>query len=172
MRHRLKGGGGFLSGPTGPVCRLLLDFLVGQRLHHHRGLLRGGLLRGGRLGFLLRAGAGGRVDICVDIARRTHFGDLGLVLLDLLLGGGDFLAQGGVGPLGGHAPLGVVEFAQVYIGFADGVLLGGGGDVQLGNVRELLGLGRAGLGQVQRLGFQVVKRKNKKNLPSYFAWGF
>ena len=44
--------------------------------------------------------------------------------------------------------LGVIQLAQFHIGLLDGVFLGHVGGLQLGNLRQTLGRGHNGLGQV------------------------
>ena len=116
--------------------------------------------------------AGGDHHIIVNVASGLHLRNLGLVLLDLLFGSGDLLTQGHISPFGCHAPLRIIQLAQIDIGFADGILFGGIGDVQLGDVGELFGFGGPRLRQVQRLGFQLVKRSHMKNLLNSFSLGF
>ena len=74
------------------------------------------------------------------------------------LGGGDPLAEGGVARLRRTAPLGIVELADLQIGLADGVLLAGIVQGQLGDLHQLLGLGHAGPAQVGGFILQIVKK--------------
>ena len=98
------------------------------------------------------------------IALSLQLGDAVLVLLNVDLGGGDTLTQGHVGRLRGHAPLGIVQLADLHIRLLDGVLLAGVVQGQLGDLRKLLGLGHAGPAQIHCTILQFIQKSHIKNL--------
>ena len=108
--------------------------------------------------------------IIADVALLLELGNAGLVLLNVDLGGGDPLAQSHIGGLGRHAPLGVVELANLDISLADGVLLAGVVQAQLGDLSQLLGLGHASPAQVHRPILQFVKKSHMLSLLTVRHW--
>ena len=98
-----------------------------------------------------------------------ELGDAGLVLLNVAAGGGDPLAQGGIGRLGCAPLLGVIELADLQIGLTDGVLLAGIVQGQLGDLHQLLGLGHTGPAQIRRLVSQFVDKSHTTCLLAVYS---
>ena len=83
-----------------------------------------------------------------------------MVGLDGGFGRGDLLTGGGISAVGSGALLGVVQLAQLNVGLLDGILLAHIGGLQLGNLRQTLGLGNTGLGQIGGLVLQSIKKSH------------
>ena len=120
-------------------------------------LLHGGGSKGGRgRTVLIRPlhGLDGKDSILRLLYHGFHLGggfqlsDAVVVGLDQFPGDGDPLTGGGVGALGGVPVLGVVETAQLRVGLLDTALLSQIGCFQLGDLRQALGRGDAGLCQM------------------------
>ena len=122
--------------------------LVGGRALSGRLIFRSNVRVSHLVRRLLRGNVGHVDDLALRLGGRLEFGDAVVVGLNGGPGGGDLLTGGGIGPVGGGAVLGVVQLAQLHIGLLDGILFGHVGGLQLRNLRQTLGRGHNGLGQV------------------------